>query len=236
MLTEGTLKWLADSHVSKTNKSQLIFLALWTCAHCTIAVFLCECECVIVPHIKTTGLLDRGPSDNWVTHKSRTYHCSWRALISQKVTTKPPLQFLLLSSCKYCLCENVCGCVEIFCVCVCMTCVSGREKLISTQAASKWVRKAERECEMHACVRSVKCLSNSRYHAVSDTIVSVGGCDWSDKESDFPAVPSSSSLCLGVSTTLTPLSWVGDPFWFWFFSSVQLGAVNEKEILNSAHI
>lgn len=41
-------------------------------------------------------------------------------------------------------------------VCVCKPaskalCVSGSEKLISTQAASKWVRKTGRESEMHAC-------------------------------------------------------------------------------------
>lgn len=73
--------------------------------------------------------------------------------------------------------ECVCGCVEIFCVCV--PCVSGSEKLISTQATSKWVRKAERECEMHACVSSVKCLSNSRYHADScQWYRSLGGRLW----------------------------------------------------------
>lgn len=127
--------------------------------------------------IRTTGLLDGWSTDSSMTHKARTNHCFWQATISQKVATKPPLQFLLLSSCKYCLCENVCGCVEIFCVCV--PCVSGSEKLISTQAASKWVRKAERECEMHACVRSVKCLSNSRYHADScQWYHSLGGRLW----------------------------------------------------------
>ena len=69
---------------------------------------------------------------------------------------------------------------------------------------------------------------------VSDTIVSVGGCGWSDKESDFPAVQSSPSLCWEVSSTLTPLSWMGDPFWFCFSSPVRLEPAAQREILNWA--
>lgn len=192
-----------------------------------------------------TRLLDSGSSDNRVTHKSCTNHYSLTSTDKSDGNNKPPLRFLPLSSCKFRLRMNVCvGVCKFMCLCVCMPasealCVSGSEKLISTQAVSKWVKKTERETEMHACVRvqvrSVQCFEQQQItmQAVfSDTIVSVGGWDWSDKESDFPAVPSCLSLSWEVYTTLIPLSWVGDPFWLWFSSSVQLGAVTQRDILN----
>lgn len=156
-----------------------------------------------------------------------------KSLLSDKLDsnnkTTPPVsaaRLLQILSGRGCGCVCVSSCA---CVCMCMPAskalsVSGSEKLIWTQAASKWVRKTERESEMcgrvHVQVRSEK--SNSRYHAdlVSDTVV----CVTEDSSSDCPLVS------WGVSTTLTPLCWLGHSFWLWLFSSVWAGT--ERQILN----
>lgn len=102
--------------------------------------------------------------------------------------------------CRERLCAGVC--------CVCTTCVFGSEKLISAQAASKWVREAVREYEV--CEISVGAAADTTQTVGRDTRGSVGGRGHSEEDSDAPAVPLSRCLCLEASDTLTPSSWVGN--------------------------
>lgn len=119
--------------------------------------------------------------------------------------------------CRERLCAGVC--------CVCTPCVFGSEKLISAQAASKWVREAARECEV--CEISVGAAADTTQTVGRDTSGSVGGCGRSDEEPDAPAVPSSPCLCLEASDTLTPSSRVGDASCF--ISVEEFWSVSKKE-------
>lgn len=144
----------------------------------TVQTVFCVNVSVGWSQIRTTGLLDGWSTDTSMTHKARTKRCFWQAVT--KSQQNRPSGFCcspLANTVCVRMCVWVCG--NFLCVCVCVPCVSGSEKLISTQATSKWVRKAERECEMHACVSSVKCLSNSRYHTDScQWYRSLGGRLW----------------------------------------------------------
>lgn len=93
--------------------------------------------------------------------------------------------------------------------CVCTPCVFGSEKLISAQAASKWVREAARECEV--CEMSVGAAADTTQTVGRDTRGWVGGCGRSHQDSSrAPAVPSSRRPCLEASDTFSPSSWLGD--------------------------
>lgn len=91
-------------------------------AHCTISVFLCVCECVMVHtysayyilnhQTMTTSLLDWGSSDNRLTHKSCTNHCSLTSTDksdSNNKTTPPVSAALILQilSTRECVCGGV---------------------------------------------------------------------------------------------------------------------------------
>lgn len=173
------------------------------------SLFFCECAMMRMWDRRPVRLGDLQTTGG--THTSRSNHSSWQALISQRMRKNTPLVSAPLSLHILSAWECVWVCWERLCARVCCVrtlCVFGSEKLISAQAASKWVREAVRKCEV--CEISIGAAADTTQTVSTDTRALVGGCGRSDEDSGAPAVPSSRGLCLEAPGTLTSSPWLGD--------------------------